>query len=78
MPSVFPVGFSLIIPTESSFPSTGIHKSGCTSESPGELLKTTDARTPRQINRSQISDGRAQASVVFIKAPLKDYTVHQG
>lgn len=48
MCSVFPVGLSLIIPTESSFPSTVIPKSGFTLESPGDLLEPTDAGVPPQ------------------------------
>lgn len=43
MPSVFPVGLSLIIPAERSFPSTVISRTSCALELPGELLKPTDA-----------------------------------
>ena len=57
MSSFFPVGLSLIIPTESSFPSTVLHKSGFLLDSPGELLEPTDARISPRINRIQISAG---------------------
>ena len=69
MPSVFPVGFSLIIPAESSFPSSVISKSVSTLELPGELLTPTGARAPPETNRFPISEGGAQAPVVWLRLP---------
>ena len=78
MASFFPVGFSLIIPTESSFPAQCFTKFGFLLDSPGELLEPTDARTSPQTNRIQISAGKVQVCVAVENLPQRITLCSQG